>query len=124
MWCRSPDQDQRDRPSTQVWSARGGDVKSRHYAKNYPNLKPLLQNELLEYYAGTGCTTKLALHFSLVNANATDGLVKEGKHLTTGYDGVRLFVDKRIIHQNQCLRRHVADAAGPVQPAPDGDRIP
>ncbi len=79
----APDQDQRDRPSTQVWSAWGGDVKKRYQAKNYDELKPLLQNELLEYYAGTNCTTKLALHFSLVNTNAADSVVKS---IATGYD--------------------------------------
>ena len=79
----APDEDQRDRPSTHVWSAWGGDVKTRYRAKNYDDLKRLLQNELLEYYAGTGCTTKLALHFSLVNANATDSVVK---NIATGYD--------------------------------------
>lgn len=79
----APDQDQRDRPSTQVWSAWGGDQKTRYQAKNYDKLKPLLQNELLEYYAGTACTTKLALHFSLVNTNATDSVVQS---IATGYD--------------------------------------
>jgi hypothetical protein len=79
----APDQAQRDRPSTQVWSAWGGDQKKRYQAKNYNELKPLLQNELLEYYAGTDCTTKVALHFAVVNTNATDKVVTS---IATGYD--------------------------------------
>lgn len=68
-----PDRDQRDRSSTQIWSA----VNGNHKSKNYKALKDLLGTELLEYPAKTDCTTKWALHFSLVNAAATDKLIHD-----------------------------------------------
>src|SRR5262249_9219608 len=74
----APDADQRSRSSTQVWSAVNGNAKS----KNYKDLKRLLGNDLQEYPARKDCTTQLALHFSLVNAAATDGTVR---HIVDGY---------------------------------------
>jgi hypothetical protein len=74
----APDGDQRKRSSTQVWGAVNGHAKS----KNYNDLKRLLGHRLKEYQATPDCTTKLALHFSLVNAAATDKLVT---HIATGY---------------------------------------
>lgn len=69
----APDPNQLSRWTTQVWSA----VSGVHTAKNYPGLKKLLKYDLEEYTAKTDCTKKWALHFSLVNAAATDDLIRE-----------------------------------------------
>ena len=74
----APDDDQLKRSSTQVWSA----VNGVHKSKNYKDLKDLLGSRLQEYPAKKDCTSKWALHFSLVNAAATDGLVQG---VETGY---------------------------------------
>jgi len=73
-----PDHKQLARPSTQVWSAVGGDGIALHYK----DLKDSVGSRLQVYKAATNCTTKLALHFSLVNAAATDKIVESIK---TGY---------------------------------------
>jgi hypothetical protein len=78
----APNAAQRKRTRTQIWSA----VNGTHKAKNYDDLKNLLGKDLLEYQALPDCTTRWALHFSLVNANASDSVVKAGHHLATGYD--------------------------------------
>jgi len=68
-----PDADRRTQASTQIWSA----VSGVHKAKNYKDLKDLLKDDLLEFTAKKDCTKKWALHFSLVNAAATDDLIRE-----------------------------------------------
>jgi hypothetical protein len=75
----APDEDQRKRPSTQVWSALNG---VHHKARNYTRLKKLLGSELHEFTAQKGCTSEWALNFSLVNSAATDALVQG---VETGY---------------------------------------
>ncbi len=78
----APEKVQRDRSNTQVWAAVNGAFISR----NHKDLKDLLGNKLEEFHARKDCTTKWALHFSLVNANASDSVVKEPPHhLATGY---------------------------------------
>ena len=78
----APDAKQLARPSTQVWSAINGGAKSLNYDKlkaKVPSLK--------EHHA-PGCTTIWALHFSLVNAAATDKIVTGKKVediIKTGY---------------------------------------
>jgi hypothetical protein len=79
----APDEDQRKRPTTQVWAAWSGDAKSKiNKSLHYDDLEPLLKSSLQKYQALTECTTKLALHFSLVNAHATDTRVTS---IATGY---------------------------------------
>jgi hypothetical protein len=73
-----PDHKQLARPSTQVWSAVGGDGTALHYK----DLKDSVGSRLQVYPAASNCTTRLALHFSLVNAAATDKIVGSIK---TGY---------------------------------------
>ena len=70
----TPDPDQLKRSSTQVWGAVCDGVKS----KNYPGLS----GGRRKIYQATDCKTKWALHFSLVNAAATDKLVQS---IATGY---------------------------------------
>jgi len=85
----APDKDQRDRkdqsnrPTTQVWSAWSGDGKSTFYKSlHYDDLERLLKTSLQKYQARADCTTMTALHFSLVNAKATD---KRVTSIATGY---------------------------------------
>lgn len=70
----SPDGDQLKRSSTQVWGAECGGVTS----KNYPGPS----NGRRKVYQATDCKKLWALHFSLVNAAATDGTVHG---IPTGY---------------------------------------
>jgi hypothetical protein len=72
-----PDRKQLARSSTQVWAAVCGEAKSR----NYQALKNLVGGKL-KVYKATDCKTPWALHFSLVNAAATDSAVKS---IATGY---------------------------------------
>jgi hypothetical protein len=83
-----PDSKQLGRASTQVWSALGpGDEPSW----NYDKLKYL--GTRLTIHRSPWCTKVWPLHFSLVNANATDTLVKDPPaHLTTGYAGCNAFL--------------------------------
>lgn len=74
----TPDANQRARSSTQVWAAKSGKGKSLHY--DY--LQNVVGGSLQVHEARTDCTTKLALHFSLVNAAATD---KDVDAIPTGY---------------------------------------
>src|SRR5262249_29460559 len=74
----APDDDQLARSSTQVWAA----VNGVHQSLHDKDLKDLLGSRVQEYPAKKDCTTKWALHFSLVNANATDNLVQG---VATGY---------------------------------------
>jgi hypothetical protein len=70
----SPDDDQLSRPTTQVWGAMCGNVTS----KNFPG--PSKGRRRI--YPATHCKTLWALHFSLVNAAATDSTVHG---VSTGY---------------------------------------
>jgi hypothetical protein len=82
----APDASQRNRSSTQIWGA----VNGKHTSKNHTALKNLLGNRLLEYPARKDCTTKWALHFAVVNANASDSVVRDPPlHLATGYANCR-----------------------------------
>jgi hypothetical protein len=62
-----PSDDQLDREKTQVWGAKCGHVHSRNY--------PGFSKGRRRIYEATNCKTEWALHFSLVNANATDSTV-------------------------------------------------
>lgn len=64
------------RPSTQVWAAVCGGVKSR----NHDSLRSVTSH--LRIYNATNCRSSWALHFSLVNAAATDTIVTS---IATGY---------------------------------------
>jgi len=84
-----PNGKQLARTSTQVWSALG------------PNGEPSWNYEIVHDAVGTrltvnyppNCTRKWPLHFSLVNANATDSTVKDPPdHLTTGYASCKAFL--------------------------------
>jgi hypothetical protein len=66
-----PNGEQLGRSSTQVWSAASGKAISL----NYTDLKKSVGSRLQVYPATKDCTSKLALHFSLVNDAATDKIV-------------------------------------------------
>jgi hypothetical protein len=70
----TPDGNQLGRSSTQVWGAVCGDVKSMNYPGSAKGRRRIHQAK--------DCKTKWALHFSLVNAAATDKLVTS---IATGY---------------------------------------
>ena len=76
-----PNAAQLARPDTQVWVAESRFGKSLHY----DDLKESVNNYDLKnkdwvwvniHHAPPDCTTKLSLHFSLVNLSSSDGLVK------------------------------------------------
>jgi hypothetical protein len=69
-----PSDKQLDRTTTQVWGAECDGVKSFHY--------PGFDKGRRKIYSATDCKTTWALHFSMVNAAAKDGLVHSIK---TGY---------------------------------------
>ena len=75
------------RPSTQVWIAEGGAGKSLHHddlqgrIKEF-NRKAKVQIQANIYKAAADCSTKLALHFSLVNVSSSNTLVT---HIPEGY---------------------------------------
>jgi len=73
----APSGPQLGRSSTQVWAAVCDGAKSR----NHDSLKRVVGNRLRIHNA-TNCKTQWALHFSLVNAAATDDIVKS---IATGY---------------------------------------
>jgi hypothetical protein len=62
-----PSADQLDRETTQVWGAICDGVHSRNYPGHVKGRRRI--------YHAKNCKTEWALHFSLVNANATDHLV-------------------------------------------------
>jgi hypothetical protein len=69
------------RPGTQVWVAESSTGKSLHYKDLQDSVKDYdLKNKdwvsVNIYKAPADCSTKLALHFSLVNLSSSDGLVK------------------------------------------------
>jgi hypothetical protein len=63
----TPNSDQLDRETTQVWGATCNGVNSRNF--------PGFVKGRRKVFTATGCKSEWALHFSLVNANAKDGLV-------------------------------------------------
>ena len=74
----SPNDDQLDRETTQVWGAM---------CQGKPSLNfPGPSKGRRRIFHVTHCTTQWALHFSLVNANAKDGLVKD---VASGYADCR-----------------------------------
>jgi hypothetical protein len=76
-----PDRAQLARASTQVWSAEG----SRGVARNHDRLKKAIGGQL-NIYKSSSCTTRMALHFSVVNAAATDASVPD---IPSGYSNCR-----------------------------------
>lgn len=85
-----PNRKQLARQSTQVWAAKTFPMPflDEGISRNYTDLKNAVGSRLQVYYAAPGCTTKWALHFSLVNAAANDKIVT-GKNsseiVATGY---------------------------------------
>jgi hypothetical protein len=69
--------DEKKQFTTQVWSALGGGGVSL----NYPDLYKRIGGRL-KIHRPTQCSTTWALHFSLVNAAATDNVVKD---ISSGY---------------------------------------
>jgi len=82
-----PSNAQLERPTTQIWSAESGAGKSLNHDKtvarieNY-NKKAKNQQTVKMFTAGSDCTTKVALHFSLVNLSANN---KSVTHIPEGY---------------------------------------
>jgi len=76
-----PDAKQLKRPSTQVWGAVSGNAKSFHY----DDMKSGGKEKFHEFTANPDCTTKVALHFSLVNTAANDKDIKDFHDLKNGY---------------------------------------
>jgi hypothetical protein len=83
----SPSDAQLARGTTQLWTAASGTGKAMHYADMLERAKdynrtakdPIKANV---YTAANSASTKLALHFSLVNVASSDDLVK---HIPDGY---------------------------------------
>jgi hypothetical protein len=71
----APSNAQLARPTTQVWVAESSGGTSLHYSDliNATRGKARLNT----YQAPSNCTTKLALHFSLVNESSSDALVHQ-----------------------------------------------
>jgi hypothetical protein len=63
----TPNHDQLDRETTQVWGATCDGVNSRNF--------PGFAKGRRKVFTATNCKSEWALHFSLVNANANDDLV-------------------------------------------------
>jgi hypothetical protein len=83
-----PSAKQLARPGTQVWVAESSTGRSLHYKDLQDSVKDYdLKNKdwvwVNIYKASANCSTKLALHFSLVNLASSDGLVK---HIPDGYN--------------------------------------
>src|SRR5262249_60282718 len=79
----SPSNAQLKRPSTQVWGAKCNGVPSR----NLPSNPTGLLKDRLRVFIATNCTKMWPLHFSLVNANASNDLI--GDDITKGYANCR-----------------------------------
>lgn len=77
----APDHKQVARPSTQIWSAVGED---HGISLHYQDLNDSFPGRLQVYHA-PDCSTLIALHFSLVNAAASDKI----KLIRDGYSGCR-----------------------------------
>jgi len=79
----TPSNAQLKRPSTQVWGAKCNGVPSR----NLPSNPTGLLKDRLRVFIATNCTKMWPLHFSLVNANASNDLI--GDDITKGYANCR-----------------------------------
>jgi hypothetical protein len=83
----APSNAQLARPSAQVWVAESDTGRSLHYMdlqdriKDY-NLKAKVKTQVKIYKAAANCSTRLSLHFSLVNLSSSDTLVQ---HIPNGY---------------------------------------
>jgi hypothetical protein len=75
----TPNDDQLDRETTQVWGATCDGVRSRNFPHGFVRGRRRV-------YVATNCKSEWALHFSLVNANASDALVDS---VATGYANCR-----------------------------------
>jgi N-acetylglutamate synthase/N-acetylornithine aminotransferase len=83
----APSHAQLERTTTQVWSAESGVGKSLNHDRMLAriedyNQKAKNKQKVNMFQAAAGCTTKVALHFSLVNLASSDALVK---HIPDGY---------------------------------------
>lgn len=76
-----PDAKQLKRLSTQVWGAVSGNAKSLHH----DGMKAGGKERFHEFTANPDCTTKVALHFSLVNTAANDRDIKNFHDIKNGY---------------------------------------
>src|ERR1700722_4986219 len=77
----APSNAQLDRTNTQVWSAESGAGKSLNHDRMLArideyNKKAKNKQNVNMFQAASGCTTQVALHFSLVNLASSDALVK------------------------------------------------
>jgi hypothetical protein len=72
-----PNRKQLARQSTQVWAAQSvwAAKSGAGESLNYPILKNAVGSQLQVYTAANDCTTKWALHFSLVNSAANDKMI-------------------------------------------------
>ena len=77
----APDRGEMARSNTQVWAATCGDVTSLNHDVLHDALGSVVQD-----YKATACTSKWALHFSLVNSAASDRTVTS---IDTGYANCR-----------------------------------
>lgn len=77
----APDHTQVARPRTQIWSAVG---KDQGVSLHYNDLKDSFPSRL-QVYTAPDCTNEISLHFSLVNAAATDKI----KLIRDGYSNCR-----------------------------------
>jgi hypothetical protein len=76
----APSKEQLRLTSTQVWVAKSGEGKSMNKSLHYDHLKLRVGARVQEYPARSDCTSLLALHFSLVNENATNEVVDSIPH--------------------------------------------
>lgn len=77
-----PDGNQRGRPSTQLWGAESGGNISLHFN----TMRNMGGGKFQSFPAKSDCTKVWPLHFSLVNSNATDSIVKDPPgYIQTGY---------------------------------------
>ena len=77
----APSSAQLERKTTQVWSAESGHGKSLNHDRMLTrieeyNKKAKNKQKVNMFPASSDCTTKYALHFSLVNLSANDSIVK------------------------------------------------
>jgi hypothetical protein len=83
----APSNAQLARPSTQVWVAESDTGRSKNYEKLQGRIKEYNQKakdkiQVKIHKAPANCSTRLALHFSLVNLSSSDKLVQ---HIPDGY---------------------------------------
>ena len=79
-----PNTAQRQRTSTQMWSARNG----KNVSRNFPKKGDL--GGRLKVWTGQSCTNEWSLHFSVVNTATSDATVTGGSDaIKNGYQGCR-----------------------------------